>query len=111
MPGMIPSSKDVVAGATAVKLVFPFYTTEVMFRALSTNTDNVTIQMNNYDMLGGNVIVRPGESVSLSITEILQLKAQMGFRVTKEDYFTGITYTGAASNPEIYIDALSIGNV
>lgn len=111
MPGMTPSSKDVTAGATATKLAFGFYTTEIMFRALSTNTDNIIVQLNNYEMLGGNVIIRPGESVTISITQILQLKAQMGYRLTQQDFLTGITYTGAASNPEMYVDALSIGNI
>ena len=101
-------SQSVTAGAAWVDLNIPFFTTTILLRALSTNTDNIQIQLGAFDVLGGNIILRPNESLSIDITQILQLKVALGQKITMEDYINKLTYYGAASNPVMYIDVLGL---
>lgn len=100
------TSVIVTTSATPTITNIGFKTTSILFRSLSTNTDNVTINLGAYGLLGGSIIIRPAETISIDINQILILKVLRGEKLDEEDYITQVKLTGAASNPVIYIDAL-----
>lgn len=98
----------VTTSATPQIVNLGFKTTSLLFRTPTTNTDNITIKFGTYDLLGGNLTIRAGESISFDITEILQLKIAMGKRLEDTDFITSLTITGAASAPVVWIDAIAV---
>ncbi len=101
-------SVPVTATATETNYPLGFKTTEILMRTLATNTDNITIKLGTYEMLGGSITIRPGEFIAIDITQILQLKVLMGKTLGDEDFITKLTITGAASSPVVWIDALGV---
>lgn len=100
-------SASVTPTTTSTSLDLGFRTTEVLLRAAAGNATNVVVNLGNFALLNNSIIVRAGESVSVSIADLLQLKLLMGKKLTEEDFITRVVYTatGAGVNT-LYIDAL-----
>jgi hypothetical protein len=102
------STVTVTTGAATVITTLPQRTVALLLRAATTNTDNITVKLGCFDLFEGNMLLRPGETLSLSIEQIVMIKLLMGQKLTSEDFITSLQSTGAASAPVMYVDALGV---
>lgn len=106
---MSAQTVTVTPTTTPTDINLGFKTTTLMFRAKSDNATDILIKLGTYAILGGNLLLRAGETISVDITNILMLRLMMLQSLNEDDFITKINYTatGAGANT-LYIDALSL---
>jgi len=104
----ISGQSAVVTPTTSpTEIGFGFRTTEVLLRAAAANATDIYVNLGSFSLINGNIIVRAGETVSVSIADLLQLKILMGKALEAEDFITKVRYTAAGAGVNtLYIDAL-----
>jgi len=101
-------SETITIGTTKTDYNIGFQSTHLILRASTGNTDNITINLGTYDVLGGNIILRPAETLHFDITNVLMLKILMGYKLKPDDFITKISAQSTAAGQVFYLDALGV---
>jgi hypothetical protein len=105
--GIVGAQSAVLTVGTTIQYFnIGFKTTTIMLRAPSGNTQNITIGIGAFDVLGGSIIVRPAESISVDISNILLLKKAMGLNLTDDDFISRISAIAGGAGQTLYLDAI-----
>lgn len=86
---------------------FPPRTTALLLRAATGNTDNINVNIASNSVTSGDLIVRAGESVTIDITQINQLKFSLG-ELTDRDFIKFISYKAVSGSQTLYSDAFGL---
>jgi len=110
VPSIPTGSQSVVItiGTTKTDYNIGFKTTCLLLRSATTNTANINVNFGSYDVLGGNLLIRPGESINFDITQVLILKVLMGSKLKDDDFITKIAAIAGDANQTLYLDAIGV---
>jgi len=95
------------AGA-ATSQIIPRPCVAILIRAPTANTDNIYVGLQGKTAVTGDIIVRPGESISLDFADHLQLKVLLGHKLEDSDFIEQISTVCATASQTLYVDTFSI---
>ncbi|MEK6876161.1 MAG: hypothetical protein AABX63_02025 [Nanoarchaeota archaeon] len=101
------STQTVTASATTTAASVQFNRVySVMLRAPSANTDDIFVNLGGVTATSGDVRVRPNETISISIAEVLLAVKLSGREYNENDFIRSLSYRSNAGTQTLYFDVL-----